>query len=91
MKSPTAEQLSAAAQNALDALESIGVEVIPKGPPPDSEGWFRARDLPNMATDKAKRKLDEAVRDGKMEMKKFKVERSITSYYRSVKCKRATT
>jgi len=83
MKSRTAEQLAAAAQNALDALASIGVDVMDS--PPEDDGWFCANDIEGMKRNTAKLKLDAAVQNGQMETKKFKVGGHIVSYYRKVK------
>jgi hypothetical protein len=85
MKSRTAEQLATYAQNALDAFTSIGVDVIPIGPPPKEDGWFCANDVKYMKRNTAKLKLNAMVQNEQMEMKKFKVGAHIVSYYREVK------
>ena len=76
MKSPSAEKLTLAAQNALDALSALGLNETPDA----SEGWFCRADSPDTTETTFYRIMREGVASGKIEYRKF----GARNYYREI-------
>ena len=68
--------------NALNDLSEIGIAVIPKGPPPVSEGWFAPENAEGISANTAKRHYDRAVAEGQMDYKDFRIGRATKRFYR---------
>ena len=76
--------------NALKALETLGVEVLPKGPPDEKDGWFCAKDSGFLDRRNMKAHFNRGVKEGVLESQRFHCGHNKVTYYRAIHAKKTT-